>query len=397
MKRLSPNGMRRLVLGLLGLVLIVALVFVVMRSGPLAPTRVTVVQAAEGRLTAALFGIGTVEARRSYLIGPTVAGRVRAVAVDVGDTVEAGQLLAEMDPVDLDERSAALDASIARAGSAMAAADAQRRDALARKELAAVNASRYIELGAQNFISAGAVEARLQEQASADALVSAAEANLAAAKQDRQRLAAERAGLRQQRDNVRLLAPGGGVVVSRDAEPGSTVVAGQPVLRLIEPSSLWVRVRLDQGRSAGLAVGLPAQISLRSNPGRTLAGRVARVEAVSDSVTEERVAQVSFDQPPANLSVGELAEVSLSLPATTPAVLLPNAAIKRVQARTGVWTIEDGALRFVPVRIGQAGLDGQVQVLDGVKAGATVVVHSEKDIAAGSRIAIVDSLAGRRP
>ena len=397
MKRLSPNGMRRLVLGLLGLVLIVALVFVVMRSGPLAPTRVTVVQAAEGRLTAALFGIGTVEARRSYLIGPTVAGRVRAVAVDVGDTVEAGQLLAEMDPVDLDERSAALDASIARAGSAMAAADAQRRDALARKELAAVNASRYIELGAQNFISAGAVEARLQEQASADALVSAAEANLAAAKQDRQRLAAERAGLRQQRDNVRLLAPGGGVVVSRDAEPGSTVVAGQPVLRLIEPSSLWVRVRLDQGRSAGLAVGLPAQISLRSNPGRTLAGRVARVEAVSDSVTEERVAQVSFDQPPANLSVGELAEVSLSLPATTPAVLLPNAAIKRVQARTGVWTIEDGALRFVPVRLGQAGLDGQVQVLDGVKAGATVVVHSEKDIAADSRIAIVDSLAGRRP
>ena len=397
MKRLSPNGMRRLVLGLLGLVLIVALVFVVMRSGPLAPTRVTVVQAAEGRLTAALFGIGTVEARRSYLIGPTVAGRVRAVAVDVGDTVEAGQLLAEMDPVDLDERSAALDASIARAGSAMAAADAQRRDALARKELAAVNASRYIELGAQNFISAGAVEARLQEQASADALVSAAEANLAAAKQDRQRLAAERAGLRQQRDNVRLLAPGGGVVVSRDAEPGSTVVAGQPVLRLIEPSSLWVRVRLDQGRSAGLAVGLPAQISLRSNPGRTLAGRVARVEAVSDSVTEERVAQVSFDQPPANLSVGELAEVSLSLPATTPAVLLPNAAIKRVQAQTGVWTIENGALRFAPVRLGQASLDGQVQVLDGVKAGATVVVHSEKDIAADSRIAIVDSLAGRRP
>ena len=220
--------------------------YVVMRSGPLAPTRVTVVQAAEGRFTPALFGIGTVEARRSYLIGPTVAGRVRAVAVavDVGDTVKAGQLLAEMDPVDLDERTAALDASVAGAGSAMAAADAQRRDAQARKELAAVNARRYVELGQQNFISAGAVEARLQEQASADA-------NLAAARQDQQRLAAERAGLRQQRANVRLLAPADGVVTSRDAEPGSTVVAGQAVLRVIEPSSLWVKVRLDQARSAG--------------------------------------------------------------------------------------------------------------------------------------------------
>ena len=395
--KLSSIGTRRIVLGLLGLGLAAAMVFVVMRSGPLAPTRVTVVQAAEGRLTPALFGIGTVEARRSYLIGPTVAGRVRAVAVDVGDRVQAGQLLAEMDPVDLDERMAALDASVARAGSAIAAADAQRRDALARKELAAVNARRHVELGAQNFISTGAVEARLQEQSSADAVVSAAVANLAAARQDQQRLAAERAGLRQQRANVRLLAPADGVVTSREAEPGSTVVAGQAVLRVIEPSSLWVRVRLDQGRSAGLVAGLPAQVVLRSNPGLPIAGKVARVEAVSDSVTEERVAQVSLDQPPASLSVGELAEVTVTLPSTGTTVLLPNAAIKRVQARTGVWTIEKGGLRFAPVRLGQTSLDGQVQVLDGIQPGATVVVHSEKDLAAKSRITVVDALAGQRP
>ena len=395
--KLSSIGTRRIVLGLLGLGLAAAMVFVVMRSGPLAPTRVTVVQAAEGRLTPALFGIGTVEARRSYLIGPTVAGRVRAVAVDVGDRVQAGQLLAEMDPVDLDERMAALDASVARAGSAIAAADAQRRDALARKELAAVNARRYVELGAQNFISTGAVEARLQEQSSADAVVSAADANLAAARQDQQRLAAERAGLRQQRANVRLLAPADGVVTSREAEPGSTVVAGQAVLRVIDPSSLWVKVRLDQGRSAGLVAGLPAQVVLRSNPGLAVAGKVARVEAVSDSVTEERVAQVSLDQPPASLSVGELAEVTVTLPSTVTTVLLPNAAIKRVQARTGVWTIETGGLRFAPVRLGQTSLDGQVQVLDGIQPGATVVVHSEKDLAAKSRITVVDALAGQRP
>lgn len=395
--KLSSIGTRRLVLVLLGLVLAAAMVYVVMRSGPLAPTRVTVVQAAEGQLTPALFGIGTVEARRSYLIGPTVAGRVRAVAVDVGDTVRAGQRLAEMDPVDLDERTAALDASVARAGSAMAAADAQRRDAQARKELATVNARRYVELGQQNFISTGAVEARLQEQASADAIVTAADANLAAARQDQQRLAAERAGLRQQRANVRLLAPADGVVTSRDAEPGSTVVAGQAVLRVIEPSSLWVKVRLDQARSAGLAAGLPAQVVLRSNPGRALPGKVARVETISDSVTEERVAQVSFDQVPAGLSVGELAEVTLSLPATSRAVLLPNAAIKRTQTQTGVWVIETGALRFVPVRLGAASLDGQVQVLDGLKPGTTVIVHSEKEVDAHSRITVVDSLAGRQP
>lgn len=393
----SSIGTRRLALIGLGVLLVAAMGYVAMRSGPLAPTRVTVVQAAEGQLTPQLFGIGTVEARRSYLIGPTTAGRVRTVVVDVGDTVKAGQPLAEMDPVDLDERTAALDASVARAGSAMAAAEAQRRDALARRELAAVNARRYVELGRQNFISTGAVEAKLQEHASADALVTAADANLAAARQDQQRLAAERAGLRQQRANVRLLAPADGVVTSRDAEPGSTVVAGQAVLRVIEPSSMWVKVRLDQARSAGLSAGLPAQIVLRSNPGRPLSGKVARVEALSDSVTEERVAQIGFDQVPAGLSVGELAEVTLSLPPTSKAVLLPNAAIKRRNAQTGVWVIDAGVLRFAPVRVGQASLDGQVQVLDGIKPGTTVVVHSEKELGERSRITVVDALAGRQP
>ena len=395
--KIPSNWSRWLGLGLLGALLIAALGYVVMRSGPLAPTRVTVTQATVGSLSPSLFGIGTIEARRAYLIGPTTAGRVSKVLVDVGDTVQAGQLLAEMDPVDLDERASALDASIARAASVVAAVQAQRRDAQARSELAGITARRYVELGAQNFMSAGAVEAKQQEQASADAAMAAADANVSAARQDTQRLAAERAGLRQQRDNVRLLAPASGVVISRDAEAGSTVVAGQAVLRLIEPASLWIRVRLDQGRSAGLVAGLPASIVLRSNPSTRLTGKVARVEATSDSITEERVALVSLDSLPRGLTTGELAEVTLTLPATAQAVLLPNPALQRQADKVGVWRIEGGKPSFTPVRVGPASLDGQVQVLEGLKAGDEVVVYSEKALTAGSRIKVVDQLAGSKP
>ena len=106
--------------GLAGLVLVLlgAFGWVLARTGPLAPIRVTTAQVEEGALAPELFGIGSVEARRSYLIGPTVAGRVLRVLVDVGDTVTAGQLLAEMDPVDLDERTAALPARAIEASSA---------------------------------------------------------------------------------------------------------------------------------------------------------------------------------------------------------------------------------------------------------------------------------------
>jgi HlyD family secretion protein len=388
---------RRVLLVLLGAALVAALAFVMMRSGPLAPTRVTTVEAATGSFTPALFGIGTVEARRTYAIGPTAAGRVTRVLADVGDAVQAGQALAEMDPVDIDERIAAVEASMARAASTVTALQAQRRDAEAKRELAAINARRYVELGEKNFISPSAVEVRLQEQTSADASLGSADANIAAARQDLQRLAADKAALTQQRARTRLTAPTRGLVVSRDAEVGSTVVAGQPVLRLIDPASLWVKVRFDQGRSTGLAPGLRAQIVLRSNPGQPLDGSVARVEPLSDSVTEERIAQVAFDRIPEGVSVGELAEVTLALGDTGRTILLPNASIKRRDGGTGVWRVAAGALEFVPVRIGWTSQDGLVQVLEGVREGDQIVVYSERELDADSRIRVAATLGGRGP
>ncbi|HEX5697588.1 MAG TPA: efflux RND transporter periplasmic adaptor subunit, partial [Rhodoferax sp.] len=216
--------------------------------------------------------------------------------------------------------------------------------------------------------------------------------NLAGAGQDAARLKAERAALAQQRDNVRLFAPADAVVTARDAESGSTVVAGQPVLRLMDPGSLWVKMRVDQGRSAGLASGVKASIVLRSNPQTPLSGQVARVELLADSVTEERIAQVAFDAPPAQVSVGEMAEVTLQLPATAPALLLPNAAIQHQKGQSGVWRLKDGKPEFAPVQLGTQSLDGQVQVLMGLEKIDQVVIYSQKALSSGARISVVDAL-----
>ena len=131
MKR-NPLLTRRIAVAGAVLALLGAMAFVALRTGPLAPVKVTLAQVTQGSLSPAIFGIGTVEARRNWMVGPTTAGRVLSVKVDVGDRVKAGQLLAEMDPVDLDQRLQALDASLARAGSAQAAAQAQRSDTTAR-------------------------------------------------------------------------------------------------------------------------------------------------------------------------------------------------------------------------------------------------------------------------
>src|SRR3990167_6195140 len=195
----------------------------------------------------------------------------------------------------------------------------------------------------------------------------------------------------------RWRAPAAALVPSRDAEGGSGVVAGQAVLRLVDPASLWVKLRVDQGRSAGLAPGLAARIVLRSRPGEALAGRVVRVEPLADSVTEERLAMVAFDALPAGVSVGEMAEVTLALPATPEGLLLPNAALQQHEGTTGVWRLADGGLRFVPVVTGVQGLDGTVQVKAaqdaGLAEGDTVVLYSQKALQPDARISVVEQLA----
>ena len=394
MKRI-PFFTRKLGLGLLGAALIGSFALVVALSGPLAPIRVTTYRLTEGSLSPAIFGIGTVEARRSYLIGPTAAGRVKAVHVDVGELVKAGQLLVEIDPVDLNERLRSTAAAYTRAATAVTAAEAQRKDAQARKQLAEINAKRYRDLGARNFVSASALEGKQQELDSAQAALEASEAGLQGARQELARLQAEQDVIRQQGKNLHLLAPRGSLVVSRDAEPGSTVIAGQAVLRLLEPDSLWVKARLDQGRARGLAAGQAVDIVLRSDASTVLPGKVLRIEPLSDSVTEERIVQIAFERIPAGLSVGEMVEVTVKTGGGQSGLLLPNAAIKQMPQGSGVWRLKDGKPSLTPVKLGGSSLDGNVQILDGLALGDEVVIYSERELSEGVRIKLVSEFVGK--
>ncbi len=182
-------------------------------------------------------------------------------------------------------------------------------------------------------------------------------------------------------------------MTARDAEPGTTVVAGQSVLEIVDPRELWVGVRFDQSSAAGLRAGLPATIVLRSRPTERFAGRVLRVEPRADAVTEEILAKVVIEAPLESLPpLGELAEVTASLPALPEAPVVPSASVQRRDGQTGVWVVEGDALRFRPVKLGAADLEGRVQVLDGLQRDARIVVHSERALHERSRFHIVQRM-----
>lgn len=397
MKLPSLNRRTLALVGVLG-TLLALFVYVVLRSGPLAPVPVTVAAAENLAITPALFGIGTIESRYTYKIGPIVTGRIKRVDVNVGDRVQAGQLLGEMDPVDLDDRVAALEASIKRGEASVLAAEAQVQDATARKSYADGQSERYELLWQTRTASEVAVEGKRQDHRVAGAVLAAATANLDAAAHELARIRSDRDGLIQQRASLRLIAPVDGLVVLRSADPGTTVVAGQSVVDIIKPASLWINVRFNQLRLSGLRAGLPARIVLRSQAGHTLAGHVLRVEPLADAVTEETLAKVVFDDLPEYLPpVGEIAEITVALPAMTAATVVPDASVQRVDGHLGVWAIRNGALRFVPVKRGASDLDGRVQIVDGLRAGERVVVYSSAGLSAHSRIKVVEALAGVAP
>lgn len=390
-------NMQKRTLALIGVVipLLALFVYVAVRSGPLAPVPVTVTAVESRSISPALFGIGTVEARYTYKIGPTVAGRIRRVDVNVGDRVKAGQLLGEMDPVDLDDRVISQEAAFKRIEASVLAAEAQVRDATARFNYADTQAKRYEKLLQSGSVTEVAAETRQQERQVAEAGLASARANLDASRQDLARVRADREGLGKQRTNLILIAPVDGLVVTRQADPGTTVVAGQSVIEVIDPKSLWVNVRFNQLNSSGLSQGLPAAIVLRSKSGESIAGRVLRVEPLADAVTEETLAKVTFDSLPEPLqTVGELAEITVALPPLTAALVVPNASVQRVDGRTGVWLIDDGGLRFTPIKTGATDLDGMVQAVEGLKAGERVVVYSQRTLNAKSRVKIADRLPG---
>lgn len=392
MKLIAMN--RRILLLIAVIVpLLILFIYVGMTSGPLAPVSVTTTKVEKISISPALFGIGTTEARYAYKIGPTSAGRVKQVKVHVGDKVVAGELLAEMDPIDLDDRIAAQQAALKRTQATVFATKAQMKEASSSFDFAESQAIRYEKLLNIRSVSNEVYETKKQELQTARSALATSRANHDSSQQELARIRAELDGLIRQRDNLRLVAPVDGVISGRNAEVGSTIVAGQSVIEMIDPASLWIDVRFDQRLSSGLSAHLPVQIKLRSQSQRVFTGKVLRVEPMADAVTEEILAKIIFDSLPETLPpVGELAEITVSLPSLAPSPVVPSASLQQVNGRIGVWVVKDDEAQFTPVKIGASSLDGNVQILEGFEIGVQVVVYSQRQLNSRSRIKIVERL-----
>ncbi len=291
-----------------------------------------------------------------------------------------------MDPIDLPQRIRSADLLLQKTEHLVLASEAALREAEERAEQAQLEMVRYQKLAAQNQVSQELADTRTSDARAAKDKVSEAQAGLDAVRHDYQRMQEDIKALDVQLSELTLRSPASGIISARNLEPGSVVGAGIAVLNLIEPQSLWVQVRIDQAASGAIEPGQPAKIELRHQAGQLLGANVIRLEMLADSLTEERLVDIAFDEIPKNISIGMLANATIFLPAVERAEWLPAAAIVYQKGQAGVWLIEQGKAVFAAVETGTKTLDGKVQVLSGISDQDEVITYAARPLQPGSKV-----------
>ena len=359
-------------------------------SAYLRPVKVQV-GAVQRDVAVEVFGLGTVEARVTSKIGFKVSGVLVELRADVGDRVAKGAVLAR-----LDDREQAARVGRAKAATEQAEANVQRATASAQKAQANFANAKAISERRQKLVQSNSASVETAETAKTAQDAAFADVNLAASDIAVARAAIGDAKAQLQQESATLdfhtlAAPYDAMVTARLKELGSALGAGEPVFTLIDPKSVWVLAFIDESKAGEIKVGEPADIVLRSHPGRRLRGKVARIEPESDRVNEERRVEIVYENLPDMFYLGEQAEVYITTVRLPQALLVPEAAIVGLAKNHGsVWTVEDGRLQKHEVTLGHRLLDGRYEITGGLPDKARVVVQLRSGLREGRSATIAE-------
>lgn len=261
----------------------------------------------------AIYGTGTLEAKEIVVLAPKTTAKLQELYVDEGDSVRTNQVLAKMEISELRGTLQESTASLAKSKSQLAAQKALIDDLEAKKSLSDVTLARYTTLLKGGFVTQAEFDNAQTSARSASAQLIAARENMSLAVHDIEKSHASMSAQQSKIDDLVLRSPFDGIVLSRNAEAGSTVGAGVAVFRLANPKTVWVKIYIDEGQSASVKVGQTASVSLRSSAQTPFKGEVVRIGVESDRVTEERIVYIKLLDAPELLHIGEQADAKINI------------------------------------------------------------------------------------
>lgn len=302
------------------------------------------------------------------------SGYVGRWLVDLGDKVEADQLLAEIETPEVNQQ-------LSQGRAELAKAQANKAQAVAGRALAS---SRYDRTG--KLVEAGVATQQELEQTQAESEVGDANVNLADAS-----IEAERANIRRLSDLQRfskVTAPFAGTITARLVDRGSLVSAGtgNPMFRLAATQVVRVFVQLPQDVAPSITVGRPAKVTVREFPGETFEGTVARTAGALDSVTRTLNTEIRVPNPDGRLLAGMFAEVNLSLSAPREVYEVPATALMQDARGLRVAVVGPGdTLQLKSIGI-ERDLGATLHVSSGIAAGDRLVQIADATLHDGQKV-----------
>lgn len=301
---------------------------------------------------------GTLRANQQVTLHAKVAGYLKSIAVDKGDAVKAGQLIAEIEMPEL---------------------VAERAKHEAEMKIAKIESDRL-----------GSARAKAPDLITAQA-TDTAEARLAMAK----------AGLAHNETLLRfgrIAAPFDGVVTMRYVDVGAFVPAatasGNPqaaaIVNVMDYSTIRVRVPVPEVEAARVQVGQPVVVTTDSLPGKIFRGKVSRHTGALDEATRSLLVEADLPNAELTLRPGMYAIVKIGVEHHANALLVPAAALVREKAAGFLFTLKDGKAARVPVKYGFN--DGtNVEILEGVAEGTRVIIPGKVALTNGQPVTAVEA------
>ena len=331
---------------------------------------------------------GTMQALREAPILARSDGYLKRRLVDIGDRVQAGQLVAEIDAPELDQQSHQAEAAAEQAQAAAEQAQANLEQAIANRELARLTAGRLKTLTANGI-------APQQDTDQSQAQLAAQEANVRAAEKavsaQRSNIAAAKANLArlQELQGYRLVkAPFDGLITVRNVEVGALVSAANTLLyRIAQTGTLRTYVNVPQSDVNAVRVGQTATVSASHLPGRTFQGTVTRTASALDPTSRTMLVEVGVPNMDGALFPGTFVEVALDASRPDPPLVLPAAAIVfRTDGAQVAIVRADGTVHLQKVTVGRDYGD-RVEILQGVQEGTTIIAAPGDSAREGARVA----------
>ncbi len=323
-----------------------------------------------GRLADVRGFTGTLEAGDSFTVAPKIGGQVERVHVDIGDRVQQGQVVAELEDAEATQAVAEAKAALAVARAEVQQAQADAR--LARRELERTRSLAERELASASELDSAAARSEAREAAVA----------VARARVEQREAALAGARVRLGYTKVRADWRGGGdvrVVGDRMVDAGSTVAANTPLLSVLGIAPITAAVFAPEGDYARLSEGQAVEVTANALPGRTFTGRIARIAPRFERDSRQARVEVTLPNADRALKPGMFVTVRVTVATARDAQLVPSEAIVRRDAGPGIYRIEPGdppTVAFVPVELGIEGRS-RVQVVEPALSGRVVTLGQQ--------------------